>query len=155
MDAKEAVERKRFVDAALSWLSTPYHHGGQVKGAGVDCATLLVCSAREAGLLPEGFQLGNYSSQWNVNRTAQTYLAKIGEACKEVPPPPQPGDIVVFQFGRIFSHGAIVVEWPRIIHALLHQRVTIDDVERAKSLLYMGELDGRPRPMKIMSLWPR
>ena len=30
---------------------------------------------------------------------------------------PGPGDVAVFRFGRTFSHGAIVTDWPRLIHA--------------------------------------
>jgi cell wall-associated NlpC family hydrolase len=30
---------------------------------------------------------------------------------------PEPGDIALFRFGRTYSHGAIVTEWPRLIHA--------------------------------------
>ena len=29
----------------------------------------------------------------------------------------KPGDIALFRFGRTFSHGAIVTDWPRLIHA--------------------------------------
>ena len=36
---------------------------------------------------------------------------------REIPVPPAPGDIALFKFGRVFSHGAIVIEWPRLIHA--------------------------------------
>lgn len=151
----EAEERKRFVDAALSWVGTPYHHHGTIKGVGCDCATLLVCAAKEAGLLRLDFSAGEYSPQWHLNRTAQRYLAKIGEVCVEVPFPALPGDIVVFQFARVFSHGAIVLEWPRVIHAFVDRNVCIDDVEKSAWMSFMGETDDRPRPMKLMSLWPR
>jgi cell wall-associated NlpC family hydrolase len=36
---------------------------------------------------------------------------------REIEGPPQPGDIALFKFGRVFSHGAVVVAWPRLIHA--------------------------------------
>jgi cell wall-associated NlpC family hydrolase len=39
----------------------------------------------------------------------------------------QPADFIVFQFGRTFSHGAIVVEWPLIIHAYIPHGVTLAD----------------------------
>lgn len=29
------------VAEAITWLGTPYHHQGRVKGVGVDCGTLL------------------------------------------------------------------------------------------------------------------
>ena len=30
---------------------------------------------------------------------------------------PLPGDFALFKIGRIYSHGAIVIDWPHIIHA--------------------------------------
>jgi cell wall-associated NlpC family hydrolase len=151
----ETEDRKRFVDCALSWLGTPYHHMASLKGIGVDCATLLVCSAKEAGLIPQNFSAGNYTPQWNLNRTAQTYLATIGKVCVEVPPPPRSGDIVVFKFGRVFAHGGIVIEWPRFVHAYQGSAVQIDDAERNTMFAYVGEANGEPRPKMFVSLWPR
>jgi cell wall-associated NlpC family hydrolase len=152
----EREERKRFIDAAMTYLGTPYHHCGEVKGAGVDCATLLVCAARDAGLIPKDWKVGAYSPQWHLNRTAQNYLAKIGELCVEVPFPAIPGDIMIFQFGRTFSHGGIVLDDTRIIHAdILNRCVAIDDISRNRMFGFMGEADGRPRLRMLMSLWPR
>lgn len=33
------------------------------------------------------------------------------------PVAPEPGDVALFRFGRCFSHGSIVTEWPQLIHA--------------------------------------
>jgi hypothetical protein len=30
---------------------------------------------------------------------------------------PEPGDAALFKFGRCFAHGAVIVEWPWLIHA--------------------------------------
>lgn len=151
----EQEERKRFVDCALSWLGTPYHNHGKVKGVGCDCATLLICAAQEAKLIPDDFDPGPYSPQWHLNRTAQRYLAAIGKVCVEVPFPARDGDVVVFQFARNFAHGGIVVKWPQIIHAHVGYNVCLDDVEKNQMLAFMGELNNKPRPIKLMSLWPR
>lgn len=151
----EAEERERFVKCALSWIGTPYHHHGTIKGVGVDCATLLVCTAKEARLIPQDFDAGYYSPQWHLNRSAQVYLATIGKVCVEVPFPAKSGDIVVFQFARNFAHGGIVIKWPQIVHAHIGYNVVLDDVEKNQMLAFMGEGDGRPRPMKLMSLWAR
>ncbi len=34
------------VQEALTWLGTPYHHQGRIKGVGVDCGTL-ICEVYE------------------------------------------------------------------------------------------------------------
>jgi cell wall-associated NlpC family hydrolase len=49
----------------------------------------------------------------------------------------QPADFIVFKFGRTFSHGAIVVDWPLIIHAYIPHGVTLTDA------LTDGQLIGR------------
>jgi hypothetical protein len=40
---------------------------------------------------------------------------------------PEPGDIALFRYGRCISHGAIVLAWPRVIHAVVRQGVVIED----------------------------
>ncbi|MDO6044547.1 hypothetical protein Q4P48_08410 [Neisseria gonorrhoeae] len=49
--------RARIVEEARSWLGTPYHHHAMVKGAGVDCAMLLVAVYGAVGLLPRALTL--------------------------------------------------------------------------------------------------
>ena len=52
---------------------------------------------------------------------------------------PQPGDVSVYRVGRCFSHGAIVTEWPFIIHAFRDERavvITRFDVGRLASKTY-------------------
>lgn len=44
------VSREEIVCAARTWLGTPFHHQGRLKGTGVDCAGLIVGVARELGL---------------------------------------------------------------------------------------------------------
>ena len=39
------------VAEAMTWLGTPYHHQGRVKGIGIDCATLLCEVYEVVGLI--------------------------------------------------------------------------------------------------------
>lgn len=156
-ESREAEERARFVKAALSFIGTPYHHCGRIKGAGVDCATLLICAAEEAGI-PLDFKPPDYSPHWHLHRGAQLYLHTISKICKPVEPPARPGDIAIWRFGRSFSHGAIVVDWPRIVHACIGHAVREDDVDHCQWLTQVGEQGpghGKPRPMMLVSYWPR
>ena len=157
MDATEKDERKRFVSAALDYIGTPYHHMGRVKGAGVDCATLLICAAQDAGLIGH-VDLPYYAPQWHLHRGSEQYLATISTWCVEVSPPPLPGDVVLWRFGRSFSHAAIVVDWPKIVHAYIGRPVGLSDAIAQQNLQFIGEQgpdSGKPRPMKIMSRWSR
>jgi cell wall-associated NlpC family hydrolase len=50
---------------------------------------------------------------------------------REIDGPPSPGDIALFRFGRTYSHGAIVTEWPRLIHAYWQIGVVPGDATQA------------------------
>jgi cell wall-associated NlpC family hydrolase len=109
------------LDQAREWLRTPYHHMARVKGVGVDCLTLLAEVYERAGVIPH-VDVPFYPPDWNLHRDAERYVGGITRFAREVPyggdnPPPLPGDVAVFKFGRCFAHGAIVVDWPRLVHA--------------------------------------
>jgi NlpC/P60 family putative phage cell wall peptidase len=112
--------RGAVVAEAESWLRTPYHHMARVKGAGADCLTLLAEVYEKAGVIPH-VEVPFYPPDWNLHRDAERYLEGITRYAREVPfctgIGPAPGDAAVFKFGRSFAHGAIVVDWPRLIHA--------------------------------------
>jgi cell wall-associated NlpC family hydrolase len=44
------IRRAQVVATARSWLGTPFHHQGRLKGVGVDCAGVIVGTAAELGL---------------------------------------------------------------------------------------------------------
>ncbi len=147
----EADERKRFVKAALSFRDTPYHHAARIKGVGIDCATMLVMAGHEAGLVSD-ISLPDYSPQWMLHRSEELYLQILSRYCCEIAPPAQPGDIAIWRVGRTFSHAAVVVEWPQIVHALVNRKVATDDAEKTMWLKFDGDA---PRPMKLFSFWGR
>lgn len=132
-----AEQRAQIVAAAKKWLCTPYHHHGKVKGAGADCAMFPLAVFQECGLLPLDYQPPQYSPQWHLHRSEELYLREIEKFCVEISGPPQPGDFVVFRFGRTFSHGAIVLDWPRIIHSYIPHGVQYGNAVQD------GELIGR------------
>lgn len=107
--------RQRVVDEAKTWLGTPYHHMGRLKGAGTDCLMLLAEVYHAAGVIPR-LEVGFYAPDWHLHRDAERYLEGVMHYAREVEQP-QPGDVAVFRFGRCFAHGAIVTLWPRLIHA--------------------------------------
>ncbi|WP_198078818.1 C40 family peptidase [Acinetobacter calcoaceticus] len=114
------------VKEALTWLDTPYHHQGRVKGVGVDCGTL-ICEVYEKVGLMDHLDPRPYPPDWHLHQMEQRYLELILGVCDPVEGPPQAGDIVLYNFGKCISHGAIVIEWPQVIHSYLHQGVIIQD----------------------------
>ena len=130
-------KRNEVIRAAREWLGTPYHHCARIKKAGADCAMFPLTVYQECGVLPADFQPPVYSMQWHLHHSEEIYLQTIAPFTQEKSSSPLPADFVVFKFGRAFSHGAIVVSWPLIIHSCIPHGVLLSDA------LSDGELIGR------------
>jgi cell wall-associated NlpC family hydrolase len=129
-------QRSLVIAEAETWLRTPYHHMGRVKGGGTDCLMLLAEAYEAAGVIPH-FDVPFYPPDWNLHRAAERYLEGVMRYAREIGGPPKRGDVAVFKFGRCFAHGAIVVAWPRLIHAWHNTGVVYVDADQPP-------LTGRP-----------
>ncbi len=122
---------------ARAWIGTPYHHQADVRGAGVDCAMLLVRVFEHCGLIPPRVDPRPYAPEWHLHRSEEVYLGWLTQyAVEQHTGEPAPGDVVAWRYGRAFSHAAIVVgEGSRaaIVHALRSAGSvvlgTLDDAE--------------------------
>jgi len=115
----EAVQRARIDEVARSWVGTPYHDHGEVKGSGVDCAKLLACVFAEAGFI-EKPTIEDYSPQFFLHQAEERYLGWVTKYAREIPRElAGAGDVVLYKIGHCFAHGAIIIApgWPHIIHA--------------------------------------
>ena len=140
----EAEQRARVVAIAREWVGTRYVHQARIKGKAADC-TFVAKVYEEAGLVPEVI-IPTYSPQAHLNRSAAAYMAIVTRVAREIEQAAvQPGDLVLFNIARTFSHGAIVVDWPTVIHADLGARAVIE------ALGDQGNLDVRER--KFFTLW--
>ena len=140
-----AQQRDSVVRAAREWMGTPYHHKAAVKGAGADCAMFPIAVYKECGIIAADYQPPEYSTQWHLHRSDELYLQEVERFAVEIEDPPQPADFVVFKFGRTFSHGAIVIAWPLIIHSYIPHGVTLADA------LADGQLIGREKKLFSVS----
>lgn len=138
---------------ALEWLRTPYVSGARVKGHGCDCLTLLAEVFAEAKII-EPVPIQRYPHDWHLHRSEELYLQGLLKYAHEVEVP-KPGDIVLWKFGRCFSHGALVVSWPTIVHAYIGRSVTLESGE-ADWLHWVGENTkerGKRRERRFFSYW--
>jgi cell wall-associated NlpC family hydrolase len=139
-------QRQRVVEVARSFVGTPYHHRGRIKGVGIDCAQLLIEVYAEAGLV-ERFDTGEYPMDWALHRSEERFLGFLADRA-------QPtayalaGDVLLFRYGRCYSHAAIVVDDALMVHAFIDRGVEL--VERAEfahrphlSFTLFGAADGR------------
>lgn len=111
-----ATLREAVVAEAAAWIGTPFHHAARVKGAGVDCLMLLAEVYERAGVTGH-IAPPFYVPDWHLHQGAERYMEGLLHHARPSAGPPRPGDIALFRFGRTFSHGAIVTQWPRLIHA--------------------------------------
>ncbi len=129
---------------ALSWLGTPYAHRQQLKGVGVDCAQFPLAVYAAAGVIAET-DVGAYSPQWHLHRGEELYLGWVRRFGREIAlDQARAGDFALWRYGRTFSHGAIMLDPPRLIHAVRGVGVTLDDWRLNEEL--------RTRPMRAFSL---
>ena len=125
--------RAQVVAEARSWLRTPYHKNGRVKGVGVDCGTLLLCVFLAGGFLSEEDvrtfdRLCPPNQDWFVHSADEKYVALVIRHARHVLTAISyrtlealPGSIAVTRHdhaAKRWNHGGIVTEWPRVIHAV-------------------------------------
>ncbi len=135
MDLKS---RLAVVAEATSWLNTPYHPHGRIKGVGVDCAMLLAEVYERAGVITR-VDPGYYSPQFGMHRSEEvfeSFVLRYGVETAE----PQAGDCVLFKYGRCYSHGGVMVSATKLVHAVLRTRmVCYGDLAEAE----LGERERR------------
>lgn len=137
MDGRTVEEQRAAVVAeAKSWMLTPWAHQARVKGAGVDCANLVIASYHGAGVIDD-IDPGPYPRDWHIHKTEERFLAFVPSFAVEITEAEvKPGDLVLFRIGRVFSHGAIIVDWPQAIHAAIQARkVVLCDLDRDAGLI--------------------
>lgn len=153
MTPQEQAERDAVVAEARSWIGTPYHHCADVKGAGVDCGMILVRVFADCGLI-DPFDPRPYAPDWMKHREEEIYLDIVRRLTRVEFDPrlevPGAGDVVVWKHGKTYSHGAIVTDWPYVVHAFADAgRVEEIDVTHTPLM----KLGNGPRPMLAFSVW--
>lgn len=157
----EIAERIGVVTAAQGWLNTRWHHRAAVRRVGsdrggIDCAMLLYQAHVEPGLI-EPFEIEGYPADWAQHRDEERFLGVVERYAKRVDDSELslaergrdfrvlPGNVLIFKWGRTFSHGAIVSLWPNVIHASLPARCVLEEA-----------IVGTPlaeKPVRVYSYW--
>jgi NlpC/P60 family putative phage cell wall peptidase len=144
MHPVQEAERARVVATALSWVGTPYCHRARIKGAGVDCGQFIAAVFNESGIVAEYIPLDDYRPDWMMHRNEPRFKETVERYAKFAPLKYQePGDIALFRWGRSPSHGAIVIEWPKVVHSYIKRGVIISNVQMEPDLTkrYVGVWD--------------
>lgn len=108
--------RAVIIAEAIRWDLTPYHTHARLLGVGVDCAQLPAAVYEAADVIPH--LEPEYSDQWMHHHDEELYLQEIKRWSREIPVKEAlPADLLVWKFGRTFSHSGIIIEPGVIIHA--------------------------------------
>ncbi len=145
MSCAEADLRTAIVAEALSWERTPYHPRAKLKGVGVDCAMFPAAVFNAVGLVP--VISPDYSPQWMLHRDEEQFLSWVTPYAREIDlADVGPGDFAIWKFGRCYSHGAIVIDLPEVIHAvIIGSGVIRANIDRDEEL--------RSRPVRFFTLF--
>jgi len=65
-----------------------------------------------------------YPPMWHLHRNEEKFLGWLFQLGQEVERP-RVGDVVIAKFGKVFSHGAIVVNERQLIHAHLDEKTVL------------------------------
>jgi cell wall-associated NlpC family hydrolase len=153
--ALEAMQRQRVIAEALSWIGTPYRQQGDSKGpdGAIDCSMLLVRAWVDAGVLAP-FDPRPYPPSWYMHHSEERYLAWMQSVAVETTAP-QPGDIVLWRFGRCFSHSGVLISATGFVHAFsVVGRCTKGDLGEA--VMRWADHTGKTaRPCKYFDVWAR
>ena len=113
------MKRNHIVEAARSWIGTPYRHQASRKGVGTDCLGLLRGVWRDV-IGPEPEALPPYTPNWAEALKQETLLDAARSHLTEIPLNQAAcGDVVLFRMGlgHPAKHCGILAAADRLIHA--------------------------------------
>lgn len=125
--------RQKACAEALLWVDTPYHHEAAVRGllGGVDCAMLPLCVYSTTGLIPF-LDPRPYPADWHLHQVGERYREHVEQWATRIEGPPLPADFVLLRYGSVtkrpHNHGAIVIDWPRVVHAVRMEKKVVCNV---------------------------
>lgn len=84
--------RADVVRVARTYLETPFHHRGRLPGVGLDCAGIIICAARELGLVAADFDVPAYTPTPDGRTMLEWCRAHMKSVARVNM---QPGDVIV------------------------------------------------------------
>lgn len=123
----DPVHRKAFLAEARSWLGTPFHAHGNIKGVGVDCVHVWAEVMKAVGVFesyefpPYQIDQGNHLQASPVEDWLKAHprFETLAFGTELIV-----GDLCAYRFGRVPFHLAGCIGWPHGIHILQGGRVT-------------------------------
>lgn len=115
---------------AKRWLGATWRHEARVRYVACDCGQLLLDVYRQSGLIPD-IAVEKYARQWSLHQKDERFLALLDAYAGRVYES-KPADIAIWKAAKTYSHAAIVLDWPRILHADIHEGVVLADASQGR-----------------------
>lgn len=115
---------------ARRWLGAKWRHEARVRYVACDCGQLLLAVYHDCGLIPD-ITVEKYARQWSLHQKDERFL-KLLDAYARPVAEPLPADIAIWKTAKTYSHAAIVLDWPHIIHADINEGVTLADAAQGR-----------------------
>lgn len=111
------MTRADIIEAARSFVGTPYSHQARLPGVALDCVGVVICLARQFRLVAPDFDVTGYQRRAD----GHTLMHELGAHLVRVDSP-KPGDVVCVAFDQNPQHVGIVGNYRHgglsIIHAV-------------------------------------
>ena len=89
----------------------------------------MACLENVGYIEKDAIQVAPYSNEWHLHHSEERFLTVVEKYCDEVPMADiQPGDFLLYKYGRCVSHGGIYVGDNHLIHAVVDQGVIMSDL---------------------------
>lgn len=105
------MTREEFIAAVIALKDVPFLHKGRTAESGVDCVGLTALAAINAGSTVVDVQ------DYPRRPTGTSLIDGLKKNAKMVFGDPQPGDLLVFAFGRDPAHVAVYIGDGRLVHS--------------------------------------
>lgn len=96
------TKREQLIAVARSYMDTPYEDHGRTPHVALDCVGLLVCAAREAGLVAPGFDVPEYLAKPDGTSLMKWAVQFLGPSIPRVTM--RAGDVIVVKPGKRPQH---------------------------------------------------
>ena len=109
---------EKIIEEAKTWIGVPYVHRG-INKRGADCTGMLIGILQTLGYGPNFF-LRKYPKDWNLHAMANDYIVEqLAQVAIRVPKKDkQPGDVLVFRWGKCNSHTGVLFNEHLFIHSM-------------------------------------
>lgn len=109
------MSRDTITTIARSYVGTRWHHCGRLKGVGIDCAGLVICTYAELGVVLT--DLGTYGDGADCFDAVVKAIAPDCILIDTSAEPLQDGDIMIFRSRVCYNHIGIYSGHGNMIHA--------------------------------------